>query len=100
MYLNCLLTSIVFSMTFCGKYYLLETEEKKHHLSETNGTTSTTPSSNVSIRPRSNALLRSPGKGKIIKQIKGNKFSPKVKLTVVTTKLLHARSVLGISMLV
>ena len=56
MYLNCLLTSIVFSMTFCGKYYLLETEEKKHtNLRKTNGITSTTPSSNkdVSIMPRS-----------------------------------------------
>ena len=58
--LNCLLTIIVFSLTFSGKYYLLETEEKKHHLRKTKGFTSTTPTSNkdASIMPRSIA----PGK--------------------------------------
>ena len=93
MYLNCLVTSILFSLTFCRKYYLLETEEKR----ETLGITTPSTSKDVSIRPRSVAVLKSPGK--IRTEIKDDKFSPKVKYTVVTTKLLPVGSVRGIFML-
>ena len=65
MYLKCFITlCIVFSLTFCGKYYLLETEEEKHQGRKAKEMTSTTTSSNkeASIMSRSKALSKSSGK--------------------------------------
>ena len=65
MYLKSFITlCIVFSVTFCGKYYLLETEEEKHQGRKAKEITSTTPSSKkeASIMSRSKSLSKSIGK--------------------------------------
>ena len=63
MYLNCLLTIVGFSMTFCRKYYLLETEEKENHQRTANGVTSTTPASNKEFSNMArDAVIRSHGR--------------------------------------
>ena len=60
MYLNCLLTIVGFSITFCRKYYLLETAEKENLR---NGVTSTTPASNKEFSNMArDAVIRSDGK--------------------------------------
>lgn len=70
MYLNCLLIIVGFSITFCRKYYLLETAEKENLR---NGVTSTTPASNEEFSNMArDAVIRSNSKIFFLCEIRNN----------------------------